>query len=268
MEEHTTRHARAHEATERHWLCSGTMQWALPRWLFHTLATLSALLGRWAPARVRCEAWIRYRRSVGHESQSAEILTAFSDATIERLRQHPLRDRDQIRSGLRFWAHGLKTAFIWQEDHEPLCMQWLFLPEDHARVRQLPGWADLYPPLPPASGQAENIFTFPRGQRRHGGAATEFARAMFSQAERMGLSQLYTHIHQGNLGARRWAERTGWRPYGIIRRYHIDAPWLRNKHWCLHGVENVPKLGSPVSPRLDSAPLVADELDIERATIR
>lgn len=268
MEEQFTRPSREHVSSEQRWLCSGALQRPLPNWLFRMLTMLSALLSKLAPERVRSDVWIRYRRRVKNEGQSAQILSAFSDGTIERLRQHPLRNRDQLRSGLRFWSHGLKTAFIWEEDQEPLCMQWLFLPEDNARIRQMPDWADLYLPLQPGSGQAENIFTFPRGQRRRGGAATEFAHAMFSQAERLGLSQLYTHIHESNLAARRWAERTGWRPYGAIRRYHIDLPWLRNKYWCLHSVEDVPRLNAPAKQRPTETPLMADELDVERAPIR
>lgn len=268
MEEHERQSPRASDFEQR-WLCIGNRRWQLPAWLHLALSGLLAVLHRLFPARMRRDVWIRYRRGLPDSPGSdGVILTPMSEDIVERLRHHPLRGRDQMRSGIRLWQQGLHNAFIWLEEREPLCMQWLFMPSDNERLQNLPEWSDLYLPLPQDAGHAENIFTFPRGLRRRGGAATEFALAVFGQARAAGLQRLYTHTHEHNLGARRWAERTGWEPYGAIRRYHLDLPLLRQLHWCLHSVETIPPLpGAHPRPQVNGPDLacdLSDELQVAR----
>jgi len=57
--------------------------------------------------------------------------------------------------------------------------------------------------------------------------ATQFEYGLCAIARDAGFEDLVTHIHAENAAARGWAERMGWRPYGMITRYQLDIPVLR-----------------------------------------
>ena len=62
---------------------------------------------------------------------------------------------------------------------------------------------------------------------RRKGVATQFEYGLCAIARDAGFEDLVTHIHAENAAARGWAERMGWRPYGMITRYQLDLPVLR-----------------------------------------
>ena len=215
------------------WLCVGRARWKAPA--LSSLATGLTRLARLAlPARVTSERWVRYAMDLQQADipPSTACLTRVTAAVIERLRYHPDHVQNQLVSGLRFWDHGLRHAYIWCDGDVPLCLQWLLTEDDNAMLRTLPEWGGMYPPLPPGRGQVENLFTF-TGVRRKGVAA-EFEYALYAAARRLGLTQLRTHIAWGNVPAHRWAEKTGWRPYGAITQYRLDCPGLRDVRLYLH----------------------------------
>ncbi len=184
--------------------------------------------------RVTPQRWVRYwicPSDVHSGTPPAPRLTPVTDEIIRQLRNHPDRTHNELQSGLRWWDHGLRRAYVWLETEGPLCIQWLLTDGDNAKLRTLPIWAGMYPPLPPERGQVEHLLRFTNAGR---GVATQFARAMYEEARRAGLRDLITHIHENNVPARVWAERTGWRRYGTITRYGFDLPGLRDLNICLH----------------------------------
>jgi GNAT superfamily N-acetyltransferase len=161
-------------------------------------------------------------------------LKPITDRFIQCLETHVDRDQNQLRSGLRFWEHGLRRAYVWRDESGPLCMQWLLTKPDNALLRTLPEWAGMYPPLQDGWGQVENLFAFSTARRK--GVATQFEYALYHVARDLGLSGLITHIAEGNQAARGWADRAGWQAYGVIVRYRVDLPVLRTLPLYLHRV--------------------------------
>jgi GNAT superfamily N-acetyltransferase len=204
-----------------------------------------------APSRVQLDRWIRYHIALSQAStQSADVmLTPLNDAIVARLRCHPDRDANQLKSGLRFWDHGLRTAFIWLSDDEPVCIQWLLTADDESRVRTLADWAGMYTPLHAGCGQVENLYTFSTARRK--GAATMFEYALFQRARDLGLQHLLTHVHEANAPARAWADRTGWRPVGHITRVHVDLPAARSRSVFIH--DTVPVQPVVAAPQTEIA---------------
>ncbi|RFA25151.1 hypothetical protein CAI21_19855 [Alkalilimnicola ehrlichii] len=194
--------------------------------------------------RVKHNVWIRYRLDLRDRTYLAPpsvTLTPLAQAHIEQLRTHPNSTRDQVASGLRFWKHGLREGFIWlDEDNEPLCFIWLFQAKHNALLRTLPDWSGMYPPLPTGWARFENVFTFGRGLRRPGGAATDFAYAVLARLQQQSLKGLLTHVHIDNLMARRWVERIGFQPIGTTVRSQLDVPYLRHRPWFFHGSHTAP----------------------------
>ena len=186
------------------------------------------------PERVEVDRWVRYTIALGDTpASSPEVaLQPVTDAIMADLRNHPDRNERQLRSGFRFWDRGLRRAFIWQLDGGPACVQWLLLPDDIRALHSLGEWSGMYAPLPERCGQVENLFAFSTARRK--GVATQFEYALFAAARQMGLVGLVTHIHEQNVAARGWADRTGWREYGVIARYHADFPGLRGFNVCVH----------------------------------
>jgi hypothetical protein len=247
--------AREREAAvpiESEWLCTNHHAWRLSAGIARLVQRVSDAATRLLWTRVRKSTWLRFQ--VCLERYGATLATLppppedvklepLSESTMTLLREHPCCNRNQLKSGLQFWRHGLRNGYIWMEEGEPMCFLWLFLPQHNGLLRTLPGWAGMYPPLPPGWGQLENTFTFGRGLRRPGGAATDFAHAVMYDARERRLCGLIMHIHEGNLMARRWAQRTGCRAYGTISRYHIDFPLLRRLPWFIHRLGEVEPLG-------------------------
>lgn len=179
------------------------------------------------PRRVTVEHWIRYRLHLADVPAPAPDvqLTLVTDAIMETLRRHPDHAANQLRSGLRFWDHGLRRAYVWFADDDPLCIQWLLTRADAPLFRGLGQWAGMYPRLPGDCAQVENLHTFSGARRK--GVATQFEYALCAIARDAGYEDLVTHIHAANSAACAWAERMGWQAYGTITRYRLDLPGLR-----------------------------------------
>lgn len=220
--------------TPREWICAGTSAWSCSP----GLARLTARLGAWAHGlsseRVLRERWIRYRIDLHDVPPVPEgvCLKPITDQFIRCLKTHVDHEQNQLRSGLRFWEHGLRRAYAWSDESGPLCMQWLLTRPDNALLRTLPEWAGMYPPLQRGWGQVENLFAFSTARRK--GVATQFEYALYHVARDLGLSGLITHIAEDNQAARGWADRAGWRAYGVIARYRVDLPLLRSLPFYLH----------------------------------
>ncbi|RFA30535.1 hypothetical protein CAI21_05675 [Alkalilimnicola ehrlichii] len=162
-------------------------------------------------------------------------LTPVTDDIIEQLENHPDSAHNQLISGIRFWRHGLRRAYIWLDNGEPVCIQWLLLPEDNALIARLPNWSGMYPPLEPGTGRVENLFKFTSPAKRRS-VAVNFEFAMYEQARRLGLRQILTHIHALNEPANRFADGAAFLHAGTIRRYDFGVPGLRQRPLYLHEV--------------------------------
>lgn len=220
----------------RDWICVGTSAWASSPGVSRTTARLGAWGHQVSPDRVPRERWIRYRIELAGVPPSPEgvRLRPVTDHLIQCLKTHVDHDQNQLKSGLKFWEHGLRRAYVWCDESGPLCMQWLLMRADNALLRTLPEWAGMYPPLGPGWGQVENLFAFSTARRK--GVATHFEYALYHVARDLGLAGLVTHIAESNEPARAWAARTGWAAFGVIARYRLDVPLARSLPFYLHRV--------------------------------
>lgn len=236
-----------------HWLCCNGFHLRLPDWLVRLLATLLDAANRLLGGRLPYSVWIRYELDLTapeRQLASEAVLSPMDEVTMDWLRAHPWRSQPQLITAFRLWEHGLRRAYVWVEDGQPLCMQWLFLSEDNERLRALPVWSGMYPPLAPHCGQVENIVVLPKGLRRRQGCGVPFSHAMCELARRRGLRRLITHIPLSNVGAQRWAERAGWVAYGTIRRYRLPIPGGKAWFWYLHS--SLPSATAPTrSPAVE-----------------
>jgi hypothetical protein len=216
------------------WLGLGPYCWEATPFLLAGVTTCLGVVSTAFSERVLTERWIRYRIDLADDlPASPDVhLTPVTDEIIRALRQHPDHAENQLMSGFKFWDRGLRRAFVWMEQDQPLCIQWLLTNADRSRLRALDEWAGMYPPLVPTVGQVENLFAFSTARRR--GVATQFEYALYDEARRAGLRVLVTHIHEANAAARGWAERTGWHPFGTITRYRLDVRGLRAYAVYLH----------------------------------
>jgi hypothetical protein len=215
------------------WLCAGTQRWRVSSPVAKASdAALGMLSG--LTSRVARDGWIRYYIDLATAPPAPPdvSLTPVTEAVIDLLRTHPDRGQNQLQSGFRFWDRGLQCAFAWLDEDGPLCVQWLLTQRDNDRLRRLPVWGGMYPPIPHGCGQVENLYTFSTARRK--GVASQFEFMLYEQARHLGLSTLITHIHADNAAARGWATRTGWSPRGAIRRYTCDAPGMRGRAVYVH----------------------------------
>lgn len=220
----------------REWICLGTAAWASSPGLCRATARAGAWGHQVSPDRVPRDRWIRYRIDLAGAPPAPENvrLTPVTDHFIQCLKTHADRDQNQLKSGFKFWEHGLRRAYVWCDESGPLCMQWLLMRADNALLRTLSEWVGMYPPLEPGWGQVENLFAFSTARRK--GVATLFEYALYQVARDLGLSGLVTHIAESNDPARAWAARAGWEAYGAITRYRIDLPLVRGIPFYLHRV--------------------------------
>lgn len=218
------------------WLCVGAQRWRLAPRAASVSDTILGTLSH-VTARATSDSWVRYSIDLASAPPASPggSLTPVTDAIIETFRQHPDREQNQLRSGFRFWEHGLRRAFTWLDDDGPLCVQWLLTEQDNDRLRELPHWSGMYPPIPTGYGQVENLYAFSTVRRK--GVASQFEFLLYERAKQMNLSTLITHIHADNTAARGWATRTGWSEYGMIRRYTLDAPGMRERAAYVHLME-------------------------------
>ena len=217
------------------WVCVGHTCWrgdsagcALSSRLLHFLGTVTS--------RVAVQRWVRYRIDLAHVPASTDEvrLTPLNDELVAGLRSHPDHAQEAFASGLAFWDYGIHSGFVWREEGESLCFQWLLSETDVAKLRARSPWANMYPPLPPGTAQLEKLWTFSTARKK--GIASRFALAMFDEARRRGIRTLVTHIHEANEAARSWAQKTGWRAYGSIERFDFDVPVVRKLNFsiCAH----------------------------------
>ena len=220
----------------REWICVGTTAWAPSPGVCRATARLGAWGHQVSPGRVPRERWIRYRIDLAGVPPVPEgvRLRPVTDHFIQCLKTHVDHDQNQLKSGLKFWEHGLRRAYVWCDESGPLCMQWLLMRADNALLRTLPEWAGMYPPLEPGWGQVENLFAFSTARRK--GVATQFEYALYHVARDLGLAGLVTHISESNEPARGWAARAGWEAFGVIARYRLDVPLARSFPFYLHHV--------------------------------
>jgi len=262
----------AMERQRTHWFATNRFYLRLPDRLLRALAALLGVVDRLLRGRLPHSTWVRYEldlTTLEHSPDPAVTLSLMDEHIADSLRTHPWHERAQLVTAIRLWDHGLRRAYVWLKDGQPLCMQWLFLREDAELLRRLPQWSGMYPPLAQATGQLENILVLPLGLRRREGSGVPFSYAMYDLARRRGLRRLITHIPEGNVAARRWAARTGWVAYGSIRRYHFNLRWLRNHFFYLHcslpGAGLQPELA--VARRAPRSGLQSSAATMEEATI-
>lgn len=186
--------------------------------------------------RINKETWILYQIDLNlidiHSSEAN--LVKLDDRIINQIRTHPDSTRDQIISGIRFWDNGINNAYIWVENNNPLCIQWILSNDDLTKLKQFSEWAGLYTPLEDKTKQVENIFSFRHSFRRKKSAATEFEYALYRLAKADGVTRLKTHIHNKNFSALKWAQRTGYTPYGVIERIYINLPLTKAFYLYIH----------------------------------
>lgn len=240
--------------TRQGWICVGHTPVRVSSTVCRVARSACRVAATLSHRRVDSDAWVRYqiRLSDAPAAPPDVHLTPLTEGMVDRLRGHADHEANQLRSGLRFWDHGLRHAYLWMAGDDPLCVQWLLTPDDEPRMRTLPVWSGMYPPLSPGCGQVENLYTF-SGVRRKG-VATQFEHALFQLARRAGLTYLTTHIHEGNAAARAWADRTGWEAFGSITRVHVDLPWMRTRSLCVHDVAPLPAI------RLRSAEGISEQV--------
>jgi hypothetical protein len=248
------------DAGGSHWLCTNRGTVRLPDWAARAVAQLLDLLNWFLGGRIPHSTWVRYRL----ELEEARRPTAAEGVELTPLTSKvllgitaPRPNHPQLLTAARLWQHELRNASVWLDDGEPICIQWLFTSEDNAALSGLTDWAGMYPPLPAQVGQMENLLVLGKGWRRPGGAATPFTYAMYELAYAQGLRRLVTHILQSNTAARRWADRTGWKPCGTIRRYHLNMPLLRGRFIYVHSsLPAAARLNAPAwsPPQADRAP--------------
>ncbi len=201
------------------------------------LEKLSGVTGRVAAQR-----WVRYRINLANVPAPADDvqLTPLSVVNVALLHNHPDYSQEAFASGLVFWEYGVREGFVWFDEGQPLCFQWLLSADDTATLRARSPWANMYPPLEDGTGQLEKLWTFSTARKK--GIASRFALAMFAEARRRGYRTLVTHIHESNEAARSWALKTGWDAYGMIERFTFDIPVLRsmNLSLCAHARDEEP----------------------------
>jgi hypothetical protein len=178
-------------------------------------------------------------------------LTALTEQIVAELKRHPDASHPDFASGLEHWKQGLRDAYLWAENGEPLCIQWLFTKKDDGTLRHLSFWGNMYPNIQGDtgdSGQVEKLWTFSTVRQR--GVATLFEYALFEQARARSLRTLFTHIGEANAAARRWADKTGWQAFGTIERLSFDLPRIRNMNSsvCVHRTGPVPPIPLETDP--------------------
>lgn len=217
------------------WFCVGQYRRRVTPSLLDLFSKGLSVSSKMLPGRVVPQQWRLYRIRL-IERATAEVsvprLMPVTEDIITQLRSHPDHNQNHLRSGLNFWDHGFRHAYVWLGSEGPLCIEWLLTEADNDRLRTLPNWAGMYRPLSAGQGQLENLFTFSNVRRR--GIATQFAYGMYEVARRAGLRDLVTHIYEKNQPANAWAQRTGWRSDGCITRYQLDFPGLRASPMYVH----------------------------------
>jgi len=235
----------------REWLCFGRACCRARAPLRLGVTALLRLTRAVFPRHVLRQRWIRYQIDLSATPPAPPHvrLTRVTDPIIGALRERPDRAETNFKSGLRFWDEGLRRAYIWIGPEGPICVQWLFLPEDDPQLRRLSEWAGMYPPLPPGTGQVESLFAF--SAARLSSVITDFAYALYDEARGSGLHTLVTHIHESDRGTRAWAEGAGWQRYGTITRHLLGWSGRLARSVYVHRDE---------TPRRAEQPAPADEL--------
>jgi hypothetical protein len=212
----------------------------LSGWAGEQLTELLTALEPRSRDRLKSSSWRHFWIDLAHAPAApADVqLEPLTQSLIERLRQHPECRANQLISGFRFWDLGLRRGFVWLWQGEPLCIEWLLLAQDNERLQALPGWAGIHLPLAPGEGRLENLFKFHHRNPPPRDIALHFQHGLFAEARRLGVRQLYSHVHVDNKSATALALRSGRQQIGWIRRYELDLPALRGKPFFLHQLED------------------------------
>lgn len=219
------------------WLCTNHRAVPISPGMSRRIDRLGSALLDAGSGRVARQSWVRYHINLSHlpERPPEVVLEPITAQFMASLRQGGTGETDnQIRTAMRFWDNGLRSAFVWLDKGEPLCMQWLLHARHFAALPRLGSWSGMYPPVSDDCGIVENIYSFPSAHERVPGAATKLAIAVLHEARRRGYRELQTHVVQSNLAAHRWARRIGLKPYGIIDRYGIKLPRVPITYLCHH----------------------------------
>lgn len=234
-----TRQAAGAPLRARSWIAAGPVSIPLPRawsaWLERAVG--EARSGTPVAGRVVVQRWARLSIALPRpsETQAAGAREGFgpaSEAEVQRWRMEGDRDAPQLRSAFRFWDHGLRRVFAWRTREGARAVVWVLTARDNARLRRLPGWAAMYPPLPADALQLENLFVFSDARAR--GAATSLVQGVFAWGASRGMRRAFTHIADRNAPALSHAARVGWTRYGTIARLQLDVPGLRRAALFLH----------------------------------
>lgn len=193
--------------------------------------------------RVQADSWWRYRMDLERVPPLAQPveLQPVTDELIQRLRQHPDKDANQLVSGFRFWDAGFRDALVWMWRDEPLMIEWLLFPEDNQRLLELPEWGGIHMPMVEGEARMENLFKFRTREKPPQDVAALFQQAVFLHTRRLGVRWLYSHIGSQNKRAIALTERTDRERCGWIRRYKFDLPKLRGNPLYLHRADAVPE---------------------------
>src|ERR1043166_9118840 len=132
------------------WLCVGDFCTGAAPLLGGSVAAAFALARTALPRRVIVDRWIRYRISLdsARTGPTDARLTPVTDDLVQALRQHPESAANQLKSGLRFWDHGLTRAFVWLTVPAPFCFQGLLTSAAPPRPPPRGGGGGMSPPLP------------------------------------------------------------------------------------------------------------------------
>ncbi len=231
------------------WLCVGSHCWEAPPLLLDLISGALDFVVKLTRGRVHAQRWARYviRPADIAPLGTAPALTPVTDDIVARLRVHRDRDENQLKSALQWWDHGLRRAYIWLEAGKPICLQFLVTRADAPKLRTLPEWGAMYPPLPEGRGQVENLFAFRDAQVM--GAGMRFLNAMCLVERQAGFTDVVTHIGETNTAVHSMSERVGWRRYGTSTRYWFDIRGLRGLAVCVHRAGLPKEASSPAARR-------------------
>src|SRR5437870_6609893 len=119
------------------WLGLGPYCWEATPFFLASVTTCLGVIGAAFSERVHTQRWIRYRIELADDLPVSPgvHLTPVTDAIIGALRRHPDHAENQLTSGFRFWDRGLRRAYVWMDQEQPLCIQWLLTDADRPRLR-------------------------------------------------------------------------------------------------------------------------------------
>lgn len=156
---------------------------------------------------------------------------------LPRREQH-----DRIRRH-RMLESGIQTCYVGAgSDGVPCFVQWLILPDQNSRLREVfGGW---YPPLLPGEAMVECVYTHP--SRRGQGVMTDATPQLLGIARDLGMHSVVTFVPTTNARSLRIHLRMGFVPYllhlerrrfGILSRKFLPMRSLRGMRHDVPGFD-------------------------------